>query len=155
MNDTNKFNTHAIQLVDVKVLKLKIELNSKSIDNKMDSSVLDASDFGFYHASTEYNEESKQFAVKVAAIINDDESTEERCSLTDNRFELEVELVGLFEVDEERFPSKFINRFASENAPLLIYPYLREHVYSLTLRAGLTPTMLPLFEVPVFIKNES
>ncbi|HHF0508394.1 protein-export chaperone SecB [Vibrio antiquarius] len=139
------YNYHPIQLRDVKVLELYISANPSCLADE-DSECDDSSDFGFYHTHSEYNEQAKSFIVKVAAIIGredeDDEPTTE--------FDLRVELLGVFEVDEERFPIEHINDFASKNAPIIMYPYLREHVFSLTTRAGFDSAVLPLFEVPVF-----
>ena len=61
-----------------------------------------------------------------------------------------VEILGLFNVDDERFPIKSVHSWAKQNAPLILYPYLREQVFSLTSRAGFEGTLLPLFQVPTF-----
>jgi len=53
--------------------------------------------------------------------------------------------LGIFEVDEDKFPFKFIQNWAEKNAPLILYPYLREQVFSLSSRAGFGGTLLPLF----------
>ncbi|WP_029812909.1 protein-export chaperone SecB [Vibrio parahaemolyticus] len=138
------YNYHPIQLRDVKVLELFISANPGCMSEQDSDCDIESSEFGFYHTHSEYNEEAKSFIVKVAAAIgrDDEEPTTE--------FDLRVELLGVFEVDEEHFPMEHIEAFASKNAPLIMYPYLREQVYSLTIRAGFDSTVLPLFEVPVF-----
>ncbi len=65
-------------------------------------------------------------------------------------FVLKVELIGLFTVDPERFPIEHVDQWARTNAPLVLYPYLREQVYGLTSRAGFNATLLPLLEIPTF-----
>lgn len=61
-----------------------------------------------------------------------------------------VEVVGIFEVDESKFPPDRIYEWANANAMYVMYPYLREHVYALTSRAGFRPLLLELLEVPLF-----
>ncbi|MEZ9316501.1 protein-export chaperone SecB [Vibrio lentus] len=150
MSDNTKadFNYHPVQLREIKVLKLSIEDNP---DFEKEHSSEDFSDFGFYHQHSDYDAEAQVFWVKVKAVIgesDDDCETEEDSK--EAPFNMEVELVGLFSVDESSFNVEHIDSFARRNAPLVIYPYLREHVYSLTSRAGYDSTLLPLFEVPAF-----
>lgn len=152
MSEHNKadFNYHPIQLREIKVLKLSIEDNP-AFDG--DFAKEDFSDFGFYHMHSDYDAESQTFFVKVKAVIG---QVEDGCEqgpdeeLTVAPFNMVVELAGLFSVDESSFKTEYIDSFARRNAPLLVYPYLREHVYSLTNRAGYDPALLPLFEVPAF-----
>ncbi|EKA2634121.1 protein-export chaperone SecB [Vibrio alginolyticus] len=139
------YNYHPIQLRDVKVLELFISANPGCMSEQDSDCDIESSEFGFYHTHSEYNEEAKSFIVKVAAAIGRDDDEEPT-----TEFDLRVELLGVFEVDEEHFPMEHIEAFASKNAPLIMYPYLREQVYSLTIRAGFDSTVLPLFEVPVF-----
>jgi Preprotein translocase subunit SecB len=63
---------------------------------------------------------------------------------------LKAEILGQFEVDETLFPVEKLNDWASKNAPMILFPYLREQLYALTLRAGFNPLILPLFQVPTF-----
>ncbi|MEZ9006239.1 protein-export chaperone SecB [Vibrio splendidus] len=140
------YNYHPIQLRDVKVLELFISANPGCMSDQDSDCDVESSEFGFYHTHSKYNEEAKSFIVKVAAVIGRDNDEEEPTT----EFDLRAELLGVFEVDEDNFPMEHIEAFASKNAPLLMYPYLREQVYSLTTRAGFDSTVLPLFEVPVF-----
>lgn len=68
----------------------------------------------------------------------------------DAPFTLKIEIVGFFEVDESQFPVQHISHWASNNAPLILYPYLREHAFGLSSRCGFRPLLLPLLEVPTF-----
>ncbi|NGZ14973.1 hypothetical protein HGG78_14640 [Vibrio aestuarianus] len=153
MSDSKKsdFNYHPIQLRDIKVLKLSISDNPK-FDKEIENE--DFSDFGFYHMHSDYDPETKVFAVRVRAVIGQDPDcmSKEESDLQSpiSPFDLDVELVGFFQVDESGFDIKHIDSFAERNAPLIVYPYLREHVYSLTTRAGYDSALLPLFEVPAF-----
>jgi preprotein translocase subunit SecB len=142
--ENTPFKYHPIQLRTVKVLRLFISANP---DCDLDGGD-ENEKFGFYHTHSDYNEETKSFFVKIAAIIGKEEyeDGEEPAS----EFDLKVELLGVFDVDEEHFPVQHVNAFAKKNAPLIMYPYLREQVYSLTTRAGFDSAVLPLFEIPVF-----
>jgi preprotein translocase subunit SecB len=59
-----------------------------------------------------------------------------------------VEILGRFSIDTKAFPVEHVPEWARTNAPIMLFPYLREHVYSLTLRAGFKPAVLPLITVP-------
>ena len=67
---------------------------------------------------------------------------------------LKVELAALFEVDESKFDKEHIYDWARRNAPFILFPYLREEAYALTIRAGYKPLILPLLEVPTFQSEE-
>ncbi|MBE4585482.1 hypothetical protein BOO29_10965 [Vibrio navarrensis] len=143
------YNYHPIQLRDVKVLELFISANPSCMSDKESGCEIENGEFSFYHTHSKYNEEAKSFIVKVAAVIGREDEEEPT-----TEFDLRAELLGVFEVDEDHFPVEQIEAFASQNAPLIMYPYLREQVYSLTTRAGFDSTVLPLFVVPPFkLKN--
>lgn len=63
-------------------------------------------------------------------------------------FYLLVELVGQFSVDTTRFPVEKLELWAGKVAPYVMYPFLREHIYGLSSRAGYPSVMIPLLEVP-------
>ncbi len=139
MEDKSKNVQHPIQLVDLKVLELSLKVKLENAQDRMPDSGV----FGMHHGHTEYDAENKRIVVKVGVDMseeNDDETP----------FEMKVELLGVFLVDESRFPVKFIEDWAAKNAPLILYPYIREQVHSLTTRAGFSGVILPLFEVPTF-----
>lgn len=142
------YNYHPIQLRDVKVLELFISANPSCMSTQDSDCDIENSEFGFYHTHSKYDEETKSFIVKVAAVIGREEEDKDKEPTTE--FDLRAELLGVFEVDDSTFPMEHIEAFASRNAPLIMYPYLREQVYSLTTRAGFESTVLPLFEVPAF-----
>ncbi len=63
-------------------------------------------------------------------------------------FALRAHIMGQFKVDESTFEKAKIDKWARINAPYILYPYLREHVFALTARAGFNPVLLPLLELP-------
>ena len=141
MSKDGTFNYHPIQLMEIEVLQLNFELGKRDEHPSDD----DKSHFRFMHAHSEYSEESNTFAVKVKAVVNNSQGSEE-----DAPFTITVEVVGLFQVDEESFPVGSIAAFAEQNGPLILYPYLREQVFGIASRAGVPQPILPLFEVPPF-----
>lgn len=133
-----KFTQHAIQIKDLKVLTLSLKVDPEKDQSKLP----EFGCFRLYHGFSEFHAESRRVAVKIGVEISSDND--------DSPFDLEVELLGVFEVDLTRFNEKFVNDWAAKNAPLILYPYLREQVYSLTNRAGFEGLLLPLFEIPTF-----
>jgi preprotein translocase subunit SecB len=63
-------------------------------------------------------------------------------------YALRAHIMGQFRVDEEKFKKEKIDKWAQINAPYILYPYLREHVFALTARGGFDPVLLPLVELP-------
>lgn len=56
-------------------------------------------------------------------------------------FQIKVKMAGLFEKQgETALPTE---NFKEINAPAIIYPFIREHVSSLTLKAGIGNVLLP------------
>lgn len=52
-----------------------------------------------------------------------------------------IEMIGVFEKYGE--PVLPADRFKSINAPAIIYPFIREHLYNLCLKAGIANVLLP------------
>jgi preprotein translocase subunit SecB len=131
-----RFDFHPIQLDSMDVISMSFErLDDESVNKD------DLESFNFYHAYNEYDQENKVFGVKIKAeVFSQKDSTE--------YFKIVVELAGLFTVDETKFNVEHIYSFASQNAPLILYPYLREQVYGISARAGVEMPILPLFVVP-------
>ena len=139
---TESYKLHAIQLIGLKVQELFIVISSNYEEDETSHQSIDEGTFTWNIGYSEYDQIKHQIALKVSIIIGDNEK--------DSPFSLKVSLLGIFEVDESRFPLMHIEHWAKNNVPLVLYPYLREHVYSLTSRAGLKGVILPLFEVPTF-----
>lgn len=140
-----KFNLHPIQLSSIRVGQLYIKINDASAFDKDNEEIIKG--FNLEVAASEFDESNNVIHVRLRTSIgqNEDHSDNENYPIN-----LLVELHGTFSVDTEKFPIKYLERFAMGNAPLIIYPYLREHVMGLTTRAGIPGLILPLFEVPQF-----
>jgi preprotein translocase subunit SecB len=101
------------------------------------------SNFRMKTAHTAYDDERHVIEVGVQIEYGIETKPEEVVP-----FALRVHLMGQFQVDESQFKKEKIETWARINAPFILYPYLREHVYALTARAGLDPVLLPLMELP-------
>ncbi len=130
---------HSIQLSKVGVLELFIRSNQPP-DGSVGIEVLD---LPFSVGHTEFDEENRQIAVMVKVEIGTNGDDKE----VKHPYSLKVEIIGEFEVGEG-FAVKHLDNWARRNAPFILMPYLREHVYALTSKCGFKPLILPLLEVP-------
>lgn len=128
---------HPIQLQSIKVLELSIIINTENQQQELP----DSGSFSLSHGHSKFDPEEKDIVLKIGVEIDENHKN--------SPFTLKVELIGVFFVDDSNFPIEYIDNWAEENAPLILYPYLREHVFSLTSKAGFSGILLPLFEVPV------
>lgn len=65
-----------------------------------------------------------------------------------NKYFAKIELIGHFYIDTENFKLEHLPSWTKNNAPIVLLPFIREHLYSITLRAGFKPFILPLIQVP-------
>lgn len=94
-----------------------------------------------------FNAEENSIVVSVKLEIGSEKKIED-AGETKIPFYLRIELLGFFTVDATAFPIEKIDEWAWNNAVFIMHPYLREHAYSLTARAGYIPLLLPLVQVP-------
>lgn len=129
---------HAIQLTSVEVEDLSIQVldRYKFKDGNYDK------DFSYTIYYTEFDKEQSRIRIKVELKV------EPKNDAIDRPFKLRVGVAGEFTVDQERFPAHLIDQFVKGNAPIILLPYVREHAFSLTQRAGFDAIILPLVEVP-------
>lgn len=135
-NEPTPNKLHAIQLIAVQVTALSIQVHADPSELKNCEGILQLES-----THSPYDEEKKSLEVRVRAIISEE---------SESPLSLEVEIVGVFKVDEDRFPKPYINDWAKTNAPLVLYPFVREQIYSLSVRVGATGLMVPLIEIPTF-----
>jgi preprotein translocase subunit SecB len=57
-------------------------------------------------------------------------------------------------IDPVKFTSTDVINFANNYSKFMIYPFIREHVYSLSVRAGFQPIILPSIQVPIFSRTD-
>lgn len=102
-------------------------------------------------APGQYDEENKTRRVTLLAELGEDidpDRVADHIKAGGAPFAFRVRLVGEFQFDESRFPMEKIDQWAEQNAPIILFPYLREQIFSLTARSGFRPLVLPLVQVP-------
>ncbi|KAB8063210.1 MULTISPECIES: protein-export chaperone SecB [Janthinobacterium] len=130
-----EYKLHAIQIIELRVAELSIKVN---LEAPRDSEL---PEFTIETGRSNYDPETQQIQVRMRIVAGEGE---------DDVLSLKVELHGRFKVDETRFPIDQISHWADHNAPIVLYPYIREQVYSLTSKVGLPEGLLPLIEIPTF-----
>ncbi|OEY71822.1 protein-export chaperone SecB [Salegentibacter salarius] len=63
--------------------------------------------------------------------------------IKDKKFDLSIEAIFMFSLDEKITEKFKISDFPKINAPAIAFPYLRAYVSNLTLQSGFDPVMLP------------
>lgn len=147
-----KFKQHSFQLKALQVLKLNIEVHDPvkalSDDYELVEYTLETGRSDF-----DSRDHTIQVMMRIRAgrlAVDSQTPVEKQDSFSSEPVSFLVEVGGVFIVDVETFPTEKIHHFAEHNAPLIIYPYVREQVYGLSTRVGIKPMLLPLFEVPTF-----
>lgn len=137
----DKLKEHPIQLQGILVKELFVRVNDPSKADKPDDKKFQ---LGVGHSN--FNSENNTIDVGLFIKIGQPEVIEEKEIMT--KFDLKVHLLAKFIINQEEFPINQIGHWAEHNAPLILYPYIREHVHALSIRAGISPILLPLMEVP-------
>ncbi len=77
------------------------------------------------------------------------------CSVQDihKSFNLTCSMVGIFSVIPES-PNMDLEYFAKNNAPALMFPYIREIIATTTLKAGLASVLLPPLNIHAIINRK-
>ncbi|WP_294822661.1 protein-export chaperone SecB, partial [uncultured Flavobacterium sp.] len=69
-----------------------------------------------------------------------------------SQYEFKVKYVGVFEIGSEvELP---VEKFIQANGPAILFPFLREHIASMSLKANISPILLPPINFLKFQKNE-
>lgn len=71
----------------------------------------------------------------------------------ENVLTLESQHIGIFDVVQGE-ENMGIDEFMVENAPALMFPFVREHIYSVTKKAGVNPIALPPVNIRAMISNK-
>ncbi|HGE8285718.1 protein-export chaperone SecB [Serratia bockelmannii] len=146
------FRAHAVQLRSLQVLKLSIEVHdvktAHSADYQAGNYAMEAGHSDFDTATSTIHVSMRVRAGRFA--VDEDNSEADNEEYEKQPVSIWVEVGGVFIVDTEEFPVEQIPHWAEFNAPLIIYPYVREQVYGLSTRVGIKPLLLPLLEIPSF-----
>lgn len=140
-------NLHPIQLKEILISHLEIKIfdHNKALnftgDVEQEMKIRTAASF----------DESPEIDVGIKATVCPKKvhESEEPC------FIVSVDLTGLFLIDLQRFNTEDLKDWVKINAPYLLLPYVREHVYGVASRAGIRGLMLPLLIQPRVIPRSS
>ena len=142
---------HPIQLIDIGVKELSIVTKEPPEHGEK----IDVDSFTFSVGYDGFNDSTRIINIGLKFEKAMDDESEQISPEEDNISSLKIEIIGCFKVDVENFPIEKIDHWAQYNAPYILIPYIREHVYSLTQKCGFEPLVLPLFQVPSFtIENK-
>lgn len=130
---------HPIQLKEISVSKLSLVVNNSRAAKKFQGNI----DLKIKVGTSEYEKGDPIVAVGIQATAAPKLDGE-----TEPLFELAVELSGQFHVDYDQFKYEDLQEWSRVNAPFLLIPYVREHVYGMALRAGIDNLILPLLIQP-------
>lgn len=73
--------------------------------------------------------------------------------IKDKKFDLTVEAIFMFQVDELISEKFKLSDFPKINAPAIAFPYLRAYISNLTLQSGFEPVMLPSINFVNLVKD--
>lgn len=144
------YKAHAAQLKALQVFKLGIEVHDPDVALSDD---FDLGEFSLENGRSDFNGENSSINVRMRvragryAVDNDQPSPKDEEHLS-QPISFIVEIGGIFRIDTSTFPIEHVHSWAESNAPLILYPYLREQVYGLSTRVGIKPVLLPLLEIP-------
>lgn len=134
-----KFDMHAIQLEDITVTKLSLIVVKPKAALNFEGEINLKIEVG----TPEFKEDNPN--ISVAIRIQAQPTVEEG---SESPFTIEVDLMGHFKVDYSKFKYEHLKRWSKVNAPFLLLPYAREHIYGLGVRAGIRGLVVPLFIQP-------
>ncbi|HKP38178.1 MAG TPA: protein-export chaperone SecB [Pyrinomonadaceae bacterium] len=153
MSEEETLKLYPIQAVHIGPRELYIKAN----EPPSESLGMEGSDCDFVVGHSDYDPSEKVIKIAIKAEAGRSQRSSEggpESKEVETKdlppFHLRIEMVGIFAVDDTMFPADRIYEWANNNALFIMYPYLREHVFALTVRAGFKPLLLPLVEVPLF-----
>ena len=142
----DEYSRHPIQLIYLGVRELAIRTNVPP-DQTIEANAEKVS-ISIY-APSKFDPSEPQFSVGVILEAGSEPPPDKEEDPKDP-FHMRIELRGYFSVDTARFAPEHVLDWAGRGAIYVLMPFLREHAYSLSGRAGFRPLLLPLVEVPTF-----
>lgn len=95
----------------------------------------------------ETKREKNSFDLETSRFFSEEETNSFRIGFNlkiyDKSFDLFIEAISYFEMDDEITEEFKLSSFPKVNAPAIAFPYLRSFVSILTLQSGLDPVILP------------
>jgi preprotein translocase subunit SecB len=132
-------------------IQLKQILLNESIYSLKDYENLPSPDSFNMNISFEHKINEDKINVKVTVSVHNEDASNK---IGDTNLSILVSMTGLF-VKEN--PLNISNeQFVKINAPAIIYPYIRQHIRTLSLESGIPPIILPIVNfVALYEANKS
>jgi preprotein translocase subunit SecB len=131
-----ELKAHGIQLEFLGVKE--IHFDSDRMPGVIKVEDLEDQVFGSGHSS--YDKTNKAIAVLVSWEVK----------TKDGGVTFRISLNAVFRVNEQAFPAERVEEWAEKGSFYVLFPYLREHIYSMCLRTGFPMIRLPMVEIPTF-----
>lgn len=135
-----------LPLFPIQLVKVDIGEIAYSCGGFSDSDLTPTNKFDLNVSVSPFDNEAKSLQVVLTFTAKPDPSFHFDYSLS-------IRVHGQFQiVDEPRlpFPIEQIQKWAEKNAVLIMMPFLRESVYTITAKTGFKPLMIPMIEVTAF-----
>ncbi|MDR6453883.1 protein-export chaperone SecB [Variovorax paradoxus] len=130
---------HPIQLHEIVVSQISCVINDPVAAKEFEGEI----DLAIQSGTSDIEPGDSHVAVGIKATVTTVKKIDDK-----SIFEIFVDLNGQFIVDLERFKFEHLEEWSRTNAPFLLIPYVREHVYGMALRAGISGLILPLLIQP-------
>lgn len=131
---------HPIQLEELVTRELILDLRNPAEARKESLEVQIKYSLG----SSEYDSETKSIAIGLICEVNPDN--------IEASLYIKVHVVGIFSINDLVFPMDKLEHWSEHNAPMLLMPYVRENIYTLSTRAQAN-LILPLVVLPTLSRK--
>jgi preprotein translocase subunit SecB len=138
----------SLPLFPIQLAKVDIGEIQYSCAGFSDANVVPAETFNLKVTVSAYDSESKSLQV---ALTFDSKSDPDNSALP-YPYSLQITVHGQFFVHEDRlpFPVAEIRKWAEKNGVIILLPFLRESVHTISQKTGFPPMMIPMIEVSAF-----
>lgn len=139
--DKNKYR-ELVESIDIKSIDL-CELLVKDVDKEV---AIQSNSMEIEHKSkmSEYKLENNILKVFIKTIIQGVKEESEKIEGNNRLFYIEFTYCIEYEVNSSsEFEEPYYEFFAIKNAPVNLWPYMRELIHSLTMRMGIPEVVIP------------
>jgi len=135
---------HAIQLQTVRVMEttLIVYQSDKALASNQEAN------FKFQVSVNQFDADKRTIVVRIRGEVGSEKTAQE--AIPESPFYIRVALAGKFSVDIDNFPVNEVENWGKMNAPIILYPFLREHIYGLASRAGIKEVIIPMLTLPMY-----
>jgi preprotein translocase subunit SecB len=139
----------SLPLSPIQLRKIDVGAIDYRCDGFSDPALIPTQTFGLSSGISPFNEADSTFQINLHFKT---ESSPPDSQLQ-YPYRLAITIHGEFAIDpsaRSKFTDDFIRSWASKNGTLLLLPFLRETVYTITQKTGFRPLLLPMVETSAF-----